>query len=547
MKTKRLLQSILWAATGSVLAACSATQNNVQNESQTAPAVVSADKKSDTSLVVTTWNVEHLAAPVDQGCRPRTQDELEQLKQYAKSLDADIVALQEVASKQAIEQLFPSDSWQVFISERPDSESYDCRKTGFKSTQQKVGYAVRKGIDVKDVNSLAEFSLDSRGLRHALELEVDSQFGAMTLLNVHMKSGCFVDNYTRKDSKACNTLAKQVKVLDAWVEQKEAEKAPYVILGDFNHRLSAPYNHLRREITSNSDGSESSLINATEEIIGCHQYYPAPIDHIFLGNTQSLNLETTPKMHKFANMEPKQMLSDHCALSLEIDAQSLPVTNAVKWLRTSKEYQYFTTKAYKQAGIDLAAMKPSGDDWVVVMDIDETVLDNSQYQDNLDRKGLTYSSETWDNWIKAEQAGLVPGVKTFIEGVLAQGGKLALVTNRTRALDNHTWRNLKAMGIPVTTENTCLMGRVKEDKMSIDHDIIKNDKDLRRQQIQNGTASCYNPAGKRQASFAPQRIQMQVGDNIEDFAGVTQEHADVPAIIVNKELVLLPNPMYGSW
>ena len=79
--------------------------------------------------------------------------------------------------------------------------------------------------------------MDSRGLRHALELEVDSQFGAMTLLNVHMKSGCFVDNYTRKDSKACNTLAKQVKVLDAWVEQKEAEKSPYVILGDFNHRI----------------------------------------------------------------------------------------------------------------------------------------------------------------------------------------------------------------------------------------------------------------------------------------------------------------------
>ncbi len=546
MKLKLLLQGVLWAATGSLLSACSTTNNtaNTATNSVNSP-VVSA--MSDSGLKVATWNVEHLAVPITNGCRPRTAEELEGLKQYASSLDADIVALQEVESIAAISQLFPSESWQLFISERPDSESYDCRKTGNKSTQQKVGYAVRKGIEVEKVNSLAEFSLDSRGLRHGLELIFDSEFGEVTMLNVHMKSGCFVDNYTRKDSKSCNKLAKQVKVLDSWIEEKEAEKSPYIILGDFNHRLSARYNHLRREMSTNSNGSESSLVNATEEILGCHQYYPAPIDHIFLGNMQALNLDTKPQMHNFANMDPKAMLSDHCALSLELKSKSLPLTNSVKWLRTSKEYQYFTTKAYEKAAADLAAMKPEGNDWVVVMDIDETVLDNSPYQVGIDTKGLKYSSKTWAQWIKAEKAGLVPGAKAFIDTVLAQGGKLALITNRVRSLDNHTWSNLQAMGIPVSTQNTCLMGRVEEDKTAIDHDKIQNDKDLRRQQIETGKASCFNPEGKRKAHFPAQHIQMQVGDNIEDFAGVTQEDANVPVLIKDKSLVLLPNPMYGSW
>ena len=542
MKLKLLAKGMLCAATGTLLAAYSASSSAQPRE-----VAQQAATQNVQNLVLATWNVEHLAMPIDKGCRPRTQEELDGLQKYAKSLNADVVALQEVESIEAINQLFPKENWQLYISERPDSQSYDCRKTGFKSTQQKVGFAVRKGLQVQKLDSLEAFSLDSPGLRHGLELTLDTDFGPMTVLNVHMKSGCFVDNYTRKDSKSCKRLAKQVTVLDNWVEEQEAEKTPYVILGDFNHRLSAPYNHLRREITTNTNGSESTLVNATEDLIGCHAYYPAPIDHIFLGHTEQLNLTTKAQFHNFKNMDPKAMLSDHCALSLEISGQSLPLTNSVKWQTTSKEYQYLTTKAYEQASESLKEMKPTGSDWVVVMDIDETVMDNSQYQVGLDTKGLTYNSKTWANWIKSEKATLVPGVKSFIDTVLAQGGKLALVTNRVRDLDNHTWRNMKALGLPLTKQNTCLMGRVKEDKAAIDHDKIMNDKDLRRQQIENGTASCYNPDGARKASFSAKRIVMQVGDNIEDFAGVTQEGANIAELAPNKSLVLLPNPMYGSW
>ena len=243
-------------------------------------------------------------------------------------------------------------------------------------------------------------------------------------------------------------------------------------------------------------------------------------------------------------------LSDHCALSLHLDEQFLPISSAVKWQTRSKEYAFLTQSIYRQATANLMARDLPDESWVVVMDIDETILDNSAYQVERDSTGTFYSSATWAEWVKREEATLVPGVKGFIEAVLKRGGKLALVTNRRRTLDNHTWINLQEQGIPVTLENTCLMGRSNEDKEFMGQNGIINDKDLRRQQIKNGTASCYKSGkAERHSDFKKQVIVMQVGDNIEDFATVLQHDADLDSLLprATDDLILLPNPMYGSW
>ena len=258
-----------------ITTACTSTADKPIAAALTQDSPSSATVTPAEGFGIVTWNVEHLAYPISQGCRPRTEEELTQLQRYAESLDADIVALQEVGSAAAVALLFPENEWQIVMSQRPDSESYTCRKTGFTSTQQKVAYAVRKGITVEQVNSLAEFGLDSPGLRHGLEITVNSPIGSMALLNLHMKSGCFVDNYSRADSDACQTFAKQAPILDNWVEQKERVGTPYVVLGDLNHRLTAPYNHLTRQLTSNQDNTPSSLENVGADLIGCHPYYPA--------------------------------------------------------------------------------------------------------------------------------------------------------------------------------------------------------------------------------------------------------------------------------
>ncbi len=520
--------------------------NQPKNEGQSSKA---QQALGSGTLRVVTWNVEHLAFPITDGCRPRTKAEIRALRSYAQDLEADIVALQEVGSIAALGQVFPPSDWQLFLSQRPDSETYECRESGRQSTQQKVAFAVQNDIEVLGETDFTALGLDNPGLRHGMELTVSTPLGEMDILNVHMKSGCFEDDFSRSDSEACQTFARQAPVLDDWIEAKEREKTPYLVVGDFNHRLSSPYNKLSMLMADNSNGAKSNLVNATASLIGCHPYYPAPIDHILMGQLQSPALISSPRVHSYDDMNPDNMLSDHCAVSLTLENGQLPLSTSVTWQTTSKEYRYLTTSTYHRASEYLKGASLPTTPWMVTMDIDETVMDNSDYQVMLDRSGRTYTSESWAKWVASDEARLVPGVGSFIETVIGLGGHVGFITNRNRVQDHHTWSNMLALGLPLTTTNSCLMGRSSKDVSSVNGGSIINDKDLRREQLENGTSSCYQAENERHNSFPGATIVMQVGDNIEDFAGVTQETASLEALLASTETtyILLPNPMYGSW
>jgi predicted secreted acid phosphatase/endonuclease/exonuclease/phosphatase family metal-dependent hydrolase len=528
--------------------ACSAT-NNTRLAATPPPLVkpITVD-----GITLATWNIEHLSFPAELGCKPRSQAQINAMKAYVDRLDVDIFALQEVASKQAIQQIFGADKWHIIVSERTPSRTYTCRGSDNLSTQQKVAFAVRQHIPILASKNYTDLAIDREGLRYGLSVTLTTPKGETEILNLHLKSGCFVDNYSRADSEACQVFAKQAPILDAWVEAKERNQQPYIMLGDFNHRLSAPYNQLTRELFVNTNGSASSLFNTTADLIGCHPYYPAPIDHILAGGFQSPNVTLYSQTHKFDNMKVDDMLSDHCAVTVSISAQSLPLSPAVKWLTTSKEYRFLTQDTYQQASSTLEQLSPQKDNWVVVMDVDETILDNSPYQVSLDKTGASYIPETWEDWVKQASAGLVPGTAAFIQTVIDKGGKLALITNREKRVESYTWQNLRALGLPITPNNTCLLGRAEADKRAIDGKATINDKDLRRQQVEMGNAPCYHPqtpSTSTQEWSQSQQILMHVGDNIEDFPSMTQENADIADLMSQqpRTFILLPNPMYGSW
>lgn len=267
------------------------------------------------SLKLVTWNVEHLAYPTEHGCKGRNTAELAQLKQYAQALDADIFALQEVASKQAVAQIFPTSEWNIVMSFRADSEPYTCRRSGKTSTQQKVAFAVRKHLNIVKVAAFEPLGLEMPGLRYGLEMQIETPSGLVTLLNVHLKSGCFVDDYRSADSEACSIFAKQVPVLTDWISQ---QSQPFVILGDFNHRLSTPNNRLKQELFDANQETSPSLQLATASLVSCHPRYPDPIDHIILGRMRKQGTKLEVISHHFENMQEDAMLSDHCAISVSL-------------------------------------------------------------------------------------------------------------------------------------------------------------------------------------------------------------------------------------
>jgi endonuclease/exonuclease/phosphatase family metal-dependent hydrolase len=366
----------------SLLISCSAKQLTI---------VEKKEERNARQLTIATWNVEHLAYPINTGCKPRTNEELEQLRMYAQTLNADVVALQEVASLEAVALLFPLEQWQIIMSTRPDNEPYLCKGSGRLSTQQKVAFAVNKRVNVNKVMSIKALGLEKGGLRYGLEIEVESDFGLMSLLNVHLKSGCFVDNLLISDRKACQILSLQAPIIDNWIADKEVQGKPYIVLGDFNHKLSASYNKLTQIVVTNNKGEKRDIINTSADMNSCHARYTALIDHIFVGNVNWSISKYNTSIHFFDDMKIESMLTDHCAMATTLTREQPILSNAVKWQTKSKEYQLITRGIYQSAEKKLVELTLPDASWVVVMDVDETILDNSAYQVNLEQKNESYT------------------------------------------------------------------------------------------------------------------------------------------------------------
>lgn len=201
---------------------------------------------------------------------------------------------------------------------------------------------------------------------------------------------------------------------------------------------------------------------------------------------------------------------------------------ALHWLRGSAEYRAITLEVYRAAGdrLPAAAQGLEAGRWAVVLDADETILDNSEYQRRLVSAGQRFSETTWSAWVRERAAVLVPGAGDFVRRVRALGGRVAIVTNRADSLCAATRENLAALGV--------------------DADLVlcqppgDSDKNPRFERIRNGTAA---------PGWGPLTVVEWVGDNIQDFPALTQTARDDPGALAlfGVRYFALPNPMYGSW
>lgn len=266
------------------------------------------------------WNMEHLAEQNGKGCVPRYDSNYTKLRNFTESLQADIVSLQEVENMAAVYRVFPESDWTIILSQRPTSQTYSCRGNNQESTQQRVAIAVRKGIVFQDLGSYKEIAIDRNGLRYGVMIRLLGTEDTIDVMAIHLKSGCFVNDYTTSDRSACEVLEKQVPILDAWIESNIKEKRKFVILGDFNHRLTIKNNKLW-SVLNEIDGERVLLKNSMQDLKGCHPKYPVPIDHILMGpDAAKLQKPGSELVHYFPKsgeqMVQDDMLSDHCPISV---------------------------------------------------------------------------------------------------------------------------------------------------------------------------------------------------------------------------------------
>ncbi|MFN0106750.1 MAG: 5'-nucleotidase, lipoprotein e(P4) family [Bryobacteraceae bacterium] len=214
--------------------------------------------------------------------------------------------------------------------------------------------------------------------------------------------------------------------------------------------------------------------------------------------------------------------------------------NATLWVQTSAEYAAVATQTYRAAGVALsvaladphwtAAYEQTNDiralPAAVILDLDETVLDNSSAQVQLIKTGQSFTDENWTAWVKEARAGAVPGAVEFLHAAQLKGVAPHYITNRVcnpADADDPTVRVLRNLRIPYTPSR--LLCRT----------------------------SGGNKTDRRRAVAEKYRILLLIGDDFNDFTSAPDtmdERAKLQKFhepMWGTKWFVLPNPMYGSW
>lgn len=201
---------------------------------------------------------------------------------------------------------------------------------------------------------------------------------------------------------------------------------------------------------------------------------------------------------------------------------------AIRWFRSSAEYRGIALEVYRDATDHLPGLTRglAAGTWAVILDADETVLDNSLHEQRLADRNQSFSEGEWARWVRERAATAVPGSVEFTRQVHALGGRVAIVTNRADSLCGPTRDNLRAIGVDADVV-LCQPG-------------AESDKNPRFAKVAAGTAAPGIP---------PLTVVAWLGDNIQDFPHLTQAVRLVRGGYADfgSRYFLLPNPMYGSW
>lgn len=201
---------------------------------------------------------------------------------------------------------------------------------------------------------------------------------------------------------------------------------------------------------------------------------------------------------------------------------------AVSWQQHSGEYRALSFQAYNFARLSLdqrLAQVQTDTLKCVVVDIDETVLDNAVFQGHEIRKGVSYLPADWTRWTNLAAADTVPGALGFLKYAASRQVETFYVTNRNKADYQATLANLRKFGFPYADEAHLMVN------------TATSDKEPRRIKLRE-----------------THQILLLCGDNLSDFSNVFyREGKDVIREVdrlqaeFGTHFIVLPNPMYGDW
>lgn len=221
-------------------------------------------------------------------------------------------------------------------------------------------------------------------------------------------------------------------------------------------------------------------------------------------------------------------------------------TQATLWVQNAAEYTAITTQAYNTA-LRMLPLSLEDSFWTaslnqqenenhlslptaVILDIDETVLDNSPFQARMIKQDKTFNIEDWNAWCNEANADAVPGALEFTKYAAEKGVVIFYISNRSYEVEDATRENLIKKGFPVSDSMDTIMSNGEEPGWN-------SSKIERRRMVEENY-----------------RVLMAFGDDLNDFFPAKDITQDKRAALVEENAnkfgrmwFVFPNPVYGSW
>jgi len=201
----------------------------------------------------------------------------------------------------------------------------------------------------------------------------------------------------------------------------------------------------------------------------------------------------------------------------------------VLWTQTSGERVALSYQAFALARVNLDRdfRRRSRLKRAVIVDVDETVLDNSPYQAMLVKTRRVNESKIFHDWCEKADAAAIPGAVEFLSYAHSRGVRVFYISNRRESEKQCTVRNLKKAGFPDVSDETVL---------------VRTD------------GSSKEP--RRKSVGARHRVVLLIGDNLNDFAEIFEKSKTIDSRFAATEqnkanfgtrFIVIPNVMYGAW
>jgi acid phosphatase len=227
------------------------------------------------------------------------------------------------------------------------------------------------------------------------------------------------------------------------------------------------------------------------------------------------------------------------------DEQYHPTLQATLWVQNAVEYDALTLMAYQtaatkigvaladkswtaeltQIGKEIESLPPA-----IILDIDETVLDNSPFQARMIVKNSGYNPVEWEKWVLEANAEAICGALQLTKDAANAGITVIYLSNREANTEEATRENLEHLGFPISDAT----------------DVV-----LLKGEQENWTSSKVN---RRLMVASNYRVLMLFGDDYNDFLPAKNMSKTERDVLLNehqpmigKKWFIMPNPIYGSW